>query len=182
MFEEADSSPLWQRLETVLTTWIEMIERRKVAVVHKDLGIVTERTLGVYFDRQKPWGWAPWTKADLKDALEAWNDCISAINSRLPEPHAEPLSGASLFEVDCLRAAAIEEGGFAWVLYQGMQAQVPISRTRLTTCFQRTDTHKSFQTGLGKAEPSSRFVMEPRSIPTVYLAGRAACQILGGHT
>jgi hypothetical protein len=94
-----------------------MIERRKVAVVHKDLGIVTERTLGVYFDRQKPWGWAPWTKADLKDALEAWNDCISAINSRLPEPHAEPLSGASLFEVDCLRAAAIEEGGFAWEFY-----------------------------------------------------------------
>lgn len=58
VFEEADSSPLWQRLETILTTWIEMIERRKVAVVHKDLGNESERTLGVYLDRQKPWGWA----------------------------------------------------------------------------------------------------------------------------
>jgi hypothetical protein len=117
VFEETDSSPLWQRLETILTTWIEMIERRKVAVVHKNLGIEPERTLGVYLDWQKPWGWAPWTKADLEDALEAWNDLVSAINDRLPDPHDEPLSGASMFEVDDLRVAAIEEGSFAWEFY-----------------------------------------------------------------
>jgi hypothetical protein len=48
VFEEADSSPLWQRLETILTTWIEMIQRRKVAVVHENLGNEPGRTLGVY--------------------------------------------------------------------------------------------------------------------------------------
>jgi hypothetical protein len=117
VFEEADSSPLWQRLETILTTWIEMIQRRKVAVVHENLGNEPGRTLGVYLDQQKPWGWAPWTKADLENALEAWNDLVSAINDRLPKPHAEPLSGASLFEVDDLRMAAIEEGSFAWEFY-----------------------------------------------------------------
>jgi len=117
VFEEDDSSPIWQRLETILTVWIEMIEQRKVAVVHKSLGNGPESTSGIYLDQQKPWGWAPWTKADLKNTLEAWNDHISAINDRLPEPHAEPLMGSSLFELDNLRAAGIEEGSFAWEFY-----------------------------------------------------------------
>jgi hypothetical protein len=94
-----------------------MIERRKIDVVRKDLGNDPERTLGIYLDRQKPWGWALWTKADLEHALEAWNDLVSPINDRLPEPHAEPLSEASLFEVDDFRVADIEEGSFAWAIY-----------------------------------------------------------------
>ena len=94
-----------------------MIERRKVAVVHKSLGDGPEPASGVYLDSERPWGWAPWTKADLEDSLDAWNDLISAINDRLPEPHAEPLSGASLFEIDDLRAAGIEKGCFAWEFY-----------------------------------------------------------------
>jgi hypothetical protein len=117
LFEQDDSSPIWQRLETILTVWIEMIERRKVAVVHKTLGNGPESTSGVYLDQQKPWGWAPWTKADLEDTLEAWNDLINAINDRIPEPLAEALSNASLFEVDDLRAADIEDGSFAWEFY-----------------------------------------------------------------
>lgn len=94
-----------------------MIERRKVAVVHKSLGNGPGPASGVYLDSERPWGWAPWTKADLEDSLEAWNDLISAINDLLPEPHAEPLSSASLFEVDDLHAADVEEGCFAWKFY-----------------------------------------------------------------
>lgn len=39
------------------------------------------------------------------------------MNDQLPKPHAEPLSGASMFEVHDLRAADIEEGSFAWEFY-----------------------------------------------------------------
>lgn len=103
--------------ETILTAWIEMIERRKVAVVHKSLGNGPEPASGVYLDSERPWGWAPWTKVDLEETLEAWNDLISAINDRLPEPHVEALSGTSIFEVDDLHAANIEKGCFVWEFY-----------------------------------------------------------------
>lgn len=118
MFTEDDSSPIWQRLETILTAWIEMIERRKVAVVHKDLGKDSDLVSGVHLDSKNPWGWAPWTQADLEDTLEAWNDLISSINDRLPQPRPEPLSRTSLFEVDDLHAAEIDEGSFAWEFYR----------------------------------------------------------------
>lgn len=117
VFEDDDSSPIWQRLETILTAWIVLIERRKVAVMHKDLGKGPDPASGVCLDMKEPWGWASWTRADLEDALEAWNDLIGAINDRLPEPRPDPLSRSSLFEVDDLRAAEIEEGSFAWEFY-----------------------------------------------------------------
>jgi hypothetical protein len=116
-FTDDNSSPIWQRLETILSAWIEMIERRKVAVVHKDLGNGPDPASGVCLDAKDPWGWASWTTADLEDTLEAWDDLINAINDRLPEPRPEPLSRVSLFEVDDLRAAEIEEGSFAWEFY-----------------------------------------------------------------
>lgn len=94
-----------------------MIERRKVAVVHKDLGSGPDPASGVNLDTKEPWGWASWTKADLEDALHAWNDLICAINDRLPQPRAEPLPVTRLFEVHDLRAAGIEEGSFAWEFY-----------------------------------------------------------------
>ena len=93
-----------------------MIERRKVAVVHKDLGSGPDPTSGVGLDMKEPWGWASWTEADLEDALDAWNDLICAVNDRLPQPRAEPLSATTLFEVDDLRAAGIEVS-FAWEFY-----------------------------------------------------------------
>ena len=117
MFNGDDSSPMWQRLETILSAWIEMIERRKVAVVHKDLGDGPDPASGVSLDEKEPWGWAAWTQADLEDTLEAWTDLINAINGRLPEPRPDPLSSMSLFEIDDLRAAHIEEGSFAWQFY-----------------------------------------------------------------
>jgi hypothetical protein len=118
MFNGDISSPIWQRLETILSAWIEMIERRKVAAVHKGLGNGPDPASGVSLDSKDPWGWAPWTQADLEDTLEAWNNLISAINNRLPEPRSDPLSRTSLFEVDDLRAAKIEEGSFAWEFYR----------------------------------------------------------------
>lgn len=59
VFEEDDSSPVWQRLETILTAWIEMIERRKVAVMHKSFSNGIEPESGAYLGQQEPWGWAP---------------------------------------------------------------------------------------------------------------------------
>jgi hypothetical protein len=118
VFEEDESSPMWQRLETILTAWIEMTERRKVAVVHKDLGNGPDPASGVYLDTQTPWGWAPWTKANLEDALDAWNDLLSAINDRFPEPHAEPLSGPCIFDVEDLRAVNIGDGSFVGEFYK----------------------------------------------------------------
>jgi hypothetical protein len=112
------SSPIWQRLETILSAWIEMIERRKAAVVRKELGNGPDPASGASVDSKYPWGWAPWTQADLDDTLEAWNELIRAINARLPEPRSDPLSRTSLFEVDDLRAAQIEEGSFAWEFYR----------------------------------------------------------------
>jgi hypothetical protein len=49
-----DSSPVWQRLYTILSAWIEMIERRKVAVVRNDFGNGPDPASGVYLDMRDP--------------------------------------------------------------------------------------------------------------------------------
>lgn len=59
----------------------------------------------------------PFAKQDLADTLEAWHDLVSAINSRLPEPKAEPFVECGLYSQDTLRAAGIQERSFAWEFF-----------------------------------------------------------------
>lgn len=119
-FVEEDKTPIWQYLETVLTAWINMIERKKAAVVPSPFtNYEPDAETGVVGDGLRyPWGWASYTRSDIDETVEAWHDLISAINKRLPESHIEPLSNCpGVFEASDLAAAGITEDSFAWHFY-----------------------------------------------------------------
>jgi hypothetical protein len=119
-FLDKKKSPVWLSLETVLTAWINMIERQKAVVVRDPLHNGTpDPATGVSRDGlRQPWGWALYTKADVDDAVEAWHDLIKAINTRLPEPHPDPLSkDPGLFDARDLVVVGIAEDSFAWQFY-----------------------------------------------------------------
>lgn len=99
-----------------------MIERRKAVVVHKCLrDSEIDVDSGVERDgMREPWGWAPYTRIDVEDTIEAWNRLLKAINELLPEPQAEPSfpNTTGLFEVADFEAAGIREDSFAWHFYR----------------------------------------------------------------
>jgi len=120
-FVDEDKTPIWQYLETVLTAWINMIERQKAVVVHGPFtNCGPDPVTGVICDGLRhPWGWASYTRADLDETVETWHGLISAINERLPEPHPDPLSNCpGLFEASDLATAGIAEDSFAWQFYR----------------------------------------------------------------
>lgn len=121
-FTDDDSTPTWQQLETILTTWIEMIKRCKAVVVHKSLRYdEVDVESGITRDGMKePWGWAPYTRIDVENTIEAWNKLLEAINERLPDPQAGTCSSTTtgLFEVNALDEAGIREESCAWQFFR----------------------------------------------------------------
>jgi hypothetical protein len=117
----------WQRLETVLSVWIEMIERGKVVALHKTMAARDGEDSSPDTDVRRCasnalWGWLPYSKIDLEETLQAWRELIQAINDRRPGPHPVfSLVPKGLFEEDVLRSAGVREGGFAWRFYTNAQ-------------------------------------------------------------
>lgn len=97
-----------------------MIERQKAVVVY-DLSTnrdIHTKSNAIFEPIRQPWGWAPYTRADVEETVEAWHELINAISDRLPQPYAEPLSNSpGLFTTDDLTAAGVAKDGFAWQFY-----------------------------------------------------------------
>lgn len=67
----------WYPLEVVLSIWISMITSSKIQVVDAD-------TFNTYKGpKQNPWIMVPWTEAQLRDTLSAWEGLVEAIESRI---------------------------------------------------------------------------------------------------
>jgi hypothetical protein len=150
VFTEDDKTPVWQYLETILTAWIDIIERRKAVVVRGLFGVDPVTGVSSY-DIRHPWGWATYTRADVDETIEAWHGLVNAINNRLPQPHTEPLADSrGLYEATDLAAAGIAEGSFAWQFYT--QARRPRIRSlgpgnlHLPSTEQLTSTTALFET------------------------------------
>ena len=110
--DSADDDLPWQRLESVLTVYIELIETGKIIAFHKDLEFADDVTFydapdpalsGLRYARDRPNAMIvdpatghtkkhgavdPWvcmasTEKDLKDTLETWNILVAAIHDRI---------------------------------------------------------------------------------------------------
>lgn len=129
-----ESPAEWQRLETMLSAWVDLIERGKVValdpIVKRE---IYERMVGddlrtedsAPFDQQTfgamelmshsdPWETAMWTKQDLQDTLHAWHTLIEAIHERMPNTKSSPFVSKSLFSAETLLGAGIRKNSFAW--------------------------------------------------------------------
>ncbi|RMY70363.1 hypothetical protein D0864_10902 [Hortaea werneckii] len=92
--DELDPEQPWQYLESILSVWIEMIQRQKVAAISNEVG--------------KPWTIVPWTAKDLEEALEGWETAVETIEEMMPLDDAETTYG--LLDAACLDAAKIPDG------------------------------------------------------------------------
>jgi hypothetical protein len=129
-----ESPAEWQRFETMLSAWIDLIERGKIVALDSEARReLSSREIGksmctqdsAPFDRNAPgavfnvhqsdpWETALYSKQDLQDALSAWHALVEAINKRMPEPKEIPFIASSLFSAKTLLAAGIRENSFAW--------------------------------------------------------------------
>ncbi|KAK5130470.1 hypothetical protein LTR08_001992 [Meristemomyces frigidus] len=86
----------WQKLESVLSVWIEMIQREKVVALHDDVDRDqgwphdAERDLAMKLNRhyrlegeQTPWTMAPWSAIDLEQTLEVWQMAVEMIEQKM---------------------------------------------------------------------------------------------------
>lgn len=124
--DELDPDQPWQYLESILSVWIEMIQRQKVAAISNEVGSERyeqhEQGWLVFHgpDRDpltglerlthdaEPWTIVPWTAKDLEEALEGWEMAVETIEEKLPLDDAETTYG--LLDAACLDAGKIPNG------------------------------------------------------------------------
>lgn len=130
----------WQPLESVLSVYLDMIERGKAVALHKSVGEVPPifqvaqadgslseiyafppaqprrdpatgaKRTGRFYN---PWVIVPYTAKDLQDALDAWAQLVQAIEERMPSPPARADAVHGLYEESVLRDAGMLIDGFA---------------------------------------------------------------------
>ncbi|KEQ62034.1 uncharacterized protein M437DRAFT_50844 [Aureobasidium melanogenum CBS 110374] len=91
----------WQRLETVLSVYIDMIESEKVVCIHND------RNNDVMFG---PWIIQPHTKEVLDGCLQTWDLLVQAIEEKMPTaPNVDTKPEYGLTNEEMLESAGITE-------------------------------------------------------------------------
>jgi hypothetical protein len=92
----------WQKLECILTVWIEMIQRRKIVALPDNVGKTTHEFLatgGVHEIRgperdlvtgarrfehgAEPWTIQPWAPKDLEESLKVWSMAVESIEQKM---------------------------------------------------------------------------------------------------
>ena len=123
-----DPEQPWQKLECILSVWIEMIQRQKVVALHRDVGESRfEHVEGDIYREIKgperdpatgaarlnvemqPWTVAPWAAKDLKETLEVWHLAVRSIEQKMSLPESGSL-GAALVDTETLDAARVPDG------------------------------------------------------------------------
>ena len=107
IFDFKDSTLRWQRLESLLSAYIDMAESAKATVVHDSYFSSTEGP------STRPWLLQPYTTTDLTSCLDVWKRLVHAIERRAEIKRAPDLAPL------CSRAALDVAGiphGFAYDL------------------------------------------------------------------
>ena len=116
--DSTDDDLPWQKLESILTVYIEMIETGKIVAFHKDLEFADDVAFyntpdsalsGLRHARDRPnamivdpatghakkrgavdpWVCMPSTEKDLNDTLEMWNILVEAIHDRMEQANVD---------------------------------------------------------------------------------------------
>ncbi|KAK4543619.1 hypothetical protein LTR36_005264 [Oleoguttula mirabilis] len=117
----------WQKLESILTVWIEMIRRQKVVALPANVGTTSHENAagggvrvieGPKWDpatgakrldpAMEPWTMVPWAKKDLEESLEVWGMAVDSIEQKMGLGRAA--RSDSLLDVVTVNAAHIPDG------------------------------------------------------------------------
>lgn len=129
--DELEESNPWQPLESILSVWIEMIQRGKAVALHDSVckasydqsdfqqdangawqevkGPQRHPTTGsIRIGQAPPWTIVPWTKQDLTECLDLWETVIDLIEQRMSlAPQAQE---TGLIDPASFEALPIPEG------------------------------------------------------------------------
>ncbi|KAK5680363.1 hypothetical protein LTS10_007290 [Elasticomyces elasticus] len=130
MFDITDDIELeypWQKLESILTVWIEMIQRGKIVALHASIGTGSYEwdaaggfhpTEGPPRDpatgarrlntAQRPRTILPYSRKDLQDCLELWRKIVETIESKMGIDG--PSAGRGLLDTSYLDGAPLPIG------------------------------------------------------------------------
>ena len=129
--DELEESNPWQPLESILTVWIEMIQRGKAVALHDDVckasydqsdwpldanglryevkGPQRDPTTGaIRIGQAPPWTIVPWAKQDLAECLETWKTALELIEEKVLLPSQAIEYG--LVDIATIDALPIREG------------------------------------------------------------------------
>jgi hypothetical protein len=104
--DELEETNPWQPLETILSVWIEMIQRGKAIALHDDVCKASydqvdyqqdangdwqeikgpqrdPNTGAIRIGQAPPWTIIPWAKQDLTDCLELWATALDLVEQRM---------------------------------------------------------------------------------------------------
>jgi hypothetical protein len=122
--DDLEESGPWQPLESILSVWIEMIQREKAVALHDDVCKASYDTLDYQQDangawqeikgpqrdpltgairigQAPPWTIVPWTQQDLTECLEIWDMAVGLIEEMMslpPEAQETGLVNPATFE------------------------------------------------------------------------------------
>lgn len=135
---------LWQPLESLLTVYIDLIERGKIVALHKSVRPAYPRwrenilqggnLMATTMEQREelpqdpsvpkrlentrnPWAIVAYTEEDLDLALHRWENLIQAIEDRIPGARSEVPHSTGIFPVEVLRTAGLEEERFAYKFF-----------------------------------------------------------------
>lgn len=140
---DGTTSPAWQPLETILSVYIDVIERRKAVALHKSI-VESDRDFFPHPDDRSlvpaelypnplprehtetgakrglhcynPWTLLPYAERDLQETLDAWSSLLDAIEERRPRTSeaTSEVSTRGIFTEAELQDTSLRVNGFAW--------------------------------------------------------------------
>ncbi|EME43795.1 hypothetical protein DOTSEDRAFT_71585 [Dothistroma septosporum NZE10] len=142
LFDFSNAHMPWQKMESILSAYIDMIEAEKAVAIHDDAGKDDE---GMHHPRQeleqnkmlaryktRPWILQPYTLNDLYACLDIWRRLVHALETRAGVAHPINLDAdddeeedyAPLCSTTALNVAGIPQGFAYQLLSHAQQSQV----------------------------------------------------------
>lgn len=119
----------WQKLESILSVWIEMIQRQKVVALPDNVGEERYESStdgkplliqGPERDpltgakrissEQRPWTIVPYSAQDLSECLELWDMIVRSIEEKMGLGESQPSKPSVLLDDETLDSAKIPDG------------------------------------------------------------------------
>jgi hypothetical protein len=101
----AENGPPWYPLETILSSWIDMIHDGKITAAPEGVNLENEK--------QDPWINHRYSIRQVEDTALAFEKLVDAIESRMPSSSLSEATTSPLLEKSTLDSAEIPEGCFA---------------------------------------------------------------------
>lgn len=101
IIDREEDPPPWYPLETILSSWIEMILMGKITPSPKNV-----RPLNEKYD---PWVNHRYSHKQLREAVDALHRLMEAIESRMPDPPRQETSRAALLDGETLARARVAD-------------------------------------------------------------------------